>query len=250
MTRNQIEYWNYVENSRHNKATESEQTRANKAKEFENNRANVANEEIQRYRNALTRQSNIINADYNSRYLAETNRSNLERERYNARMADISAANINLGYAQAANAYDIAQLNYGVGMANVGATYANIAEQSRANQARELETNRSNLVNEAVKFKTAGTDMFKAQTGRQQLEFDINKWNNPVERAQRQANYFHTIAQTNESQARLGNLNSSTSLNKAKTFTTYTQGVKNIVDLTSNAAKVIVNGIGAVAGGK
>lgn len=250
MTANQINYWNYVENSRHNKATEQEQKRSNLAQEGERSRSNQENEAILREKNAIAKFQNIINARYNDRYLSETQRSNMAREQYNQQMADISAANIDLGYANMRNSYAIAGLNYGVGMANVGATYANIAEQQRANIARETELNRSNLVNEAVKWKSAGTEMFKAQTQRQEQQLNLAKWSDPVVRAQRQADYFHTIAQTSATNSQ-SSLNKSTEkLNSAKSFQSYTQGAKNISDLVGNATKVIINGAGALLGGK
>lgn len=250
MTKNQIEYWKHVEESRHNKETEREAQRSNLAREQEQNRSNIEQESIARERNRISRQANTINARYNDRYLTETERSNLERERYNQQMASNSAANVDLGYAQLDTNYRVAGLNYAVGMANVGATYANIAEQTRSNQAREFETNRSNLVNEAVKFKTAGTEMFKAQTSRQAQELDFSKWSDPVARAQRQADYFHTVADTGRINTQ-SNVNQSTiKLNQAKSFQSYTSGAKNIADIVGTVAKTTINGVGAVLGGK
>lgn len=258
MTKNQIEYWKMIEDSRHNKEVERETNRANQAKEQEQQRSNLSNEDIAREKNKLTRQANTINQLYNERYLSETERANLAREAVNKQQADISAANLDLGYSQLDNSYRIAGLNYAVGMANVGATYASIAEQNRANIAKETELNRSNLVNEALKWKSAGTEMYKAQTIRQGQELDYAKWSDPVVRAQRQADYFHTIADTGrlntQSQLNSSNvsLNESTKkLNSAKTFQSYTQGARNVADLVGTVSKTIINGVAAAAtGGK
>lgn len=258
MTKNQIEYWKMVEDSRHNKITERELERSNRTKEQEQQRSNLSNEEISRERNRLTEQANIINQTHNERYMSETERSNRMREEVSKMQADISAANVDLGYSQLDNAYRIAGLNYATGMANVGATYASIAEQNRANMARESETNRSNLINEAVKWKSAGTDMFKAQTDRQKQQLEQQKWSDPVVRAQRQADYFHTIADTGrlDTQKQLNTSNislnqSQQKLNSARSFQAYTQGARNIMDIAGQVSKTIINGVAAAAtGGK
>lgn len=92
--------------------------------------------------------------------------------------------------------------------------------------------------------------MFKAQTTRRTQELDYSKWSDPVARAQRQADYFHTVADTGRLNTQSNVNQSSVSLNKAKTFQSYTSGAKNIADLVGTVAKTTINGVGALLGGK
>lgn len=94
-----------------------EQQRANKAREAETQRANVASE--------------------------------LEIQAQNQRYNEFRQQEIDLSKRSIANQREYQFANVGLGYAQVGASYANIAEQSRANQAREAENTRSNMAREA-----------------------------------------------------------------------------------------------------
>lgn len=152
MTHNQIEYWNYRENSRHNVETERETNRSNVARESETNRhnvvtetethrSNVANEQLKGEENDIRREANVINREHYERMDAETSRHNAAQEYFSGRSLDTERERVTLGYYQS-------DQSLAGQMASVGAQYANVAEQQRAHMAQEAETNRSNLEKE------------------------------------------------------------------------------------------------------
>lgn len=108
------------EQQRHSRVTEAEQERSNRARESETSRSN-------RVREAETRRSNIANEQ-------ENKRRNLASERQRQQELDYSYSNL----AELGRYHSI----------SVGLGYSQLAEQSRANQARELENVRSNMANE------------------------------------------------------------------------------------------------------
>nr|AVX53442.1 putative ORF1 [Marmot picobirnavirus] len=77
MTKNQIDYQNYLENQRSHLASETETGRANRAREVETNRANLASEALKKEQNVETKRSNLARE-------LETNRANLAHERLTA----------------------------------------------------------------------------------------------------------------------------------------------------------------------
>lgn len=146
MTRNQIEYANYLESNRHNMAQESEtarndraveretkranrarekeNTRSNKAREKENTRSNKAREKLTRYSNKTERlgqkesvrhnkatelNANQTLSELNRHNLATesaTNQQNAETQRHNLANESLSGAQINASIMQAQIAAD------------------------------------------------------------------------------------------------------------------------------------------------
>lgn len=191
MTKNQIEYWRNVETKRNNLATEQETNRSNMAKEAETYRSNVArekethranttNEAETKRHNLATEQISLLGTitnmrkvsnDYNvaNKQLQETERANRARETENtrsnmAREEENSRANT-LNYniqkrAQSTASYDastrrITALEQSQQNQRSNAlALSNLAENNRANIAREQENTRSNLANEAIKRDT------------------------------------------------------------------------------------------------
>lgn len=78
MTRNQIEYWNYIEQARANRAKEAEDARSHRAQENENYRSHRAQEELSYQQQQLQDRNNSLNR-------AEQTRSNIARELENTR---------------------------------------------------------------------------------------------------------------------------------------------------------------------
>lgn len=201
MTRNQIDYWNYVENSRHNQEVERETKRSNKAQLQEQRRANEAreyeNERTNRANEAIRREANVINRGAT----AEIARHNYEQEAATVRSQDIERQRVALGYAQSAVSERIATIQAGVGYANVGATYASISEQQRANMAREAENTRHNLETEGVSWaqsdvagSNAVANLLNAQTRKGELQLKQEQWSK-IGYDQAQANLRLTVQQ-------------------------------------------------------
>lgn len=169
MTANQIAYWNYVENQRHNLSTEAEQNRSNLAQEEERKRANLASER-------LTKEQNTINRVHLGRMDSETNRHNVATES--------AAVQQDLTRQRSNDVSELsARLHAETAYAQTALGYANLAETSRANQAREIEINRSNLENErqnvlglSTKAVEAKTNALKAKTDAGRLALDSEKW--------------------------------------------------------------------------
>lgn len=183
MTKNQIDYWNLVENQRHNAAVEafnqgtlSESKRSNLAKEAETNRSNVSKETETRRSNMMkelltqseqaethrsnvaketeTRRSNLANEEIRSEANV-INREHYERmdeetARSNRRNEQIRAADVGVKYL--GNEYS-KQYNLG----NLSLNQESLAESKRQNRVRELynqqtlaETTRSALASEQI----------------------------------------------------------------------------------------------------
>lgn len=114
MTKNALEYLNYLETTKHNRTTETETERSNRAREMENTRSNIAreNENIRsNFANeALKRQSNVITDAHYQRQDTEAIRSNMAKELENYRHNVTTEYTAN--YQALNNAIDV--LNHGV----------------------------------------------------------------------------------------------------------------------------------------
>lgn len=166
MTRNQIEYWNYIENSRHNKAVEKEQEAHNRATRNEILRSNRARER-------LTAQGNAINALNNSQRNAETYRHNYATEVANLQSLDVERQRVGLGYYSSNVGLEAAKVSAGVGYANVGLGYANLGELNRHNMMQEGVAGRNILTQE----KNAYTNLLQAANQQRKLQLEQRKWN-------------------------------------------------------------------------
>lgn len=127
MTKNQIDYWNFVENKRHNQAMElyssgtlNETKRSNLAREEETQRSNLARE-------SETKRSNLANELLGTSRLQEDVRHNQTSEK------ETSRSNI-------AREFETNRSNV-----------ANEIETHRSNVAREVETNRHNRADEEIR---------------------------------------------------------------------------------------------------
>lgn len=131
---------NLQETTRSNKAREAESYRSNLARETETKRSNMANEQ-ERYRSAvasldeLTRH-NIRSEELSGESNAISRNRALEEARANQARERLQSESL--------------QYNY----ANLGYMYANLAELSRSNLARETENRRANVANEGLKRDT------------------------------------------------------------------------------------------------
>lgn len=167
MTKNQIDYWNYVEAKRHNRETERENERANLERERENRRSNKSKEgEIHRSNlasEAVKREANAINAHFNEVSLNEQQRRNLASELLTAQSQDIERARIKLGYAQAETSLQSAHIAAGPSYAQVGLGYSNLAELNRHQLAVEEEQRRSNFAKETASWSQAESSATNAQ---------------------------------------------------------------------------------------
>lgn len=123
MTSNQIAYWRYVEDMRHNRAVEAEANRSNVAREQQAMREAAEVQRANRAREQATLVSNQEVQRANLAREAETKRSNMAREWETYR------SNIQQERAQ----------------------ILNLSEVSRSNAAREKETLRANMASEAIR---------------------------------------------------------------------------------------------------
>lgn len=242
MTANQISYWNYVENSRHNRATERESNRSNLAREIEENRSNLSNESISRERNSLQREANTINYNYQNSKLAEDRRHNLAQENLGYSAQEIEQQRVRLGYQQLENARSIAQMQAAVGYANVGATYANINEQMRSNIAREVENQRSHMAQEANTARSISVDRINASTRSKAQALESQKWNEDLSKAQRQANYFNTVSGTELNKQRSQSETTNRSLNTWRTAGGFVRDVANVVNSVVGTTTKLIGG--------
>lgn len=240
MTKNQIDYWNYVENARHNRATE----RLSSEQQRETNRANLAQESIQQRRNDINYRANVINAQHYSNMDSENRRSNMAREQETNRSNLVleqetkrrNLANESFNYAGLVNAADIARISAGVG-------YANVAEQQRSNIAREQETNRSNLIYESIAARNSDANVSNAfsnaknaETQSSKLGFERDKWSSiGLQSAQISAwaQQQDTRMKIARLDADLANLNSQTVANYSKAAESGTRALNNVLGLAS-----------------
>lgn len=242
MTANQINYWNYVENSRHNRATERESNRSNLAREVEENRSNLSNESISKERNSLQKEANLINYNYQNSRLAEDRRHNLAQENLGVSAQEIERQRVDLGYRQLENARSIAQMQAAVGYANLGATYASINEQVRSNVAREVENQRSHMAQESNTARSISVDRINASTRAKSQELEFQKWNEDLSKAQRQANYFNTVSSTELNRQKSKSETTNRNLNTWRTAGGFVRDVANIVNSTVGTAARLMGG--------
>lgn len=168
MTANQIAYWNYVENNRHNIASEKEALRSNRAKEREQHRSNVAQESLTSAANQIRQQSNLINDAHYVRQDSEANRHNLAMEQLSRQSNDLQKLNVALGYATLGNQRAIAEMNTGLG-------YANLSESTRHDIESENIQNR----NVSVGRVNAAANRQNAATRQQEFQLKQTQWLDP-----------------------------------------------------------------------
>lgn len=210
MTRNQISYWQHVEQSRHNRATEKlqheanqitirgqdltykinllnlqETERSNRAREAELNRHNLATEaqgmrnlEIQQqeadthaYQAAIQERNAVTQA-----YLASIEAGKLnELERSNrAREAENTRSNKaseSINRLNVAHKYEVDMYNAETGRINAETGIGTLNENTRHNIAYETETNRHNM---AVETETRRNNIYSQQLEAAELEQQIN----------------------------------------------------------------------------
>lgn len=172
MTKNQIEYNKLLETQRFNTA-QAEMQREQIANDFvakqlslqESQRHNRASESIsalmqqesQRHNLATEQVSLDSNAEQqraNKAREAEQHRSNVAQEALSSRSLDQSkqyqTASVGLGYSQVGLGYSQLAETQRTNIAHEGIQMYSNLEQSRANQARENEAKRHNIVSEAI----------------------------------------------------------------------------------------------------
>lgn len=180
MTSNQINYWNYVENSRHNQAVETETHRSNVTNERETYRSNRAREtETERHNRAdeqIRFEANQITSDYNNGYLSEMRRHNQASE-------ENERAKVGAQYYASDTSRANAATAAGAQYAGVSLGYAQLSEQQRLNNLVTSETHRSNVVDEANKRVQNRAEEKRAEAARKQAEtqagnlaFEQEKW--------------------------------------------------------------------------
>lgn len=165
MTNNQIAYWNYVENARHNQAMEAEANRANRAQEREQQRSHRASE-------VIARQGNSINASFNEARAEETRRHNYATEIASVESLANERARTELGYYSSNMGVESAKINAGVGYANVALGYANLGELNRSHRMQEGIAARGVLTQE----KNANTNYLNASTNAANYVLNRQKW--------------------------------------------------------------------------
>lgn len=130
MTRNQLLYWQNVENERSHRAQEAETNRSNLAREAETHRSNLANEaETNRHNLAtelLTKSQYDEVARHNAAVEAETFRNNYANEQIKEEQNAIGYANLG-----------IAQQNADIGRLNAATNAFLAAETATHNRAME-----------------------------------------------------------------------------------------------------------------
>lgn len=147
MTKNQIEYWSYVESQRANKARENENYRHNTASENETSRHNVSTE------NETTRH-NLSTENVEKGKLAETTRHNKATE-------SISHSQVGLGYQQLAE-----QKRHNVAGENI--SNRQLSEQQRHNMAGE------NLTSQDLSIKQSNVNENIRHNKKQELNAFLN----------------------------------------------------------------------------
>lgn len=170
MTRNQIEYANYVETNRHQLATEAEtsrnnravlkeQHRSNRANEKESVRTHKANEKISRYNAKETKRHNKATEKLTGQANAEQGRHNLATETETAR----------------ANRAGEANQRYAVDR-NVAASMYNASVNAQAHLAGSQIAANASMANAATQAETADKDRQSRQL--------IASWQNAITRVQ------------------------------------------------------------------
>lgn len=138
MTRNMIDYWNYVEAKRTNQAKEAELNRSNLAKEAETRRANKAQERLKKQSNQIAGRQAEISAEkvQNDRELGLRSADLNERSLSQTRLRDTATASINR-YSAATN-YEVNKQRNANQLAQLATTKEQLQELARSNQAREI----------------------------------------------------------------------------------------------------------------
>lgn len=151
MTANQLRYWQNVETHRNNAAVEAETYRSNYAREQENIRSNLARE--------------VENNRHNTQMESETKRANRAQERiaYSQMQSSrvVAAMNNSAAYNRALLEANLRRQQYANQLA---IAQLQVAETSRANQAREAEQAAQRLSNERIEAEKARISQFNAQT--------------------------------------------------------------------------------------
>lgn len=197
MTNNQINYWRYKEDSRHNKVSEVETERHNRVTEVETQRHNVVSEgEVLRH-NVVTENET---QRHNVRMENETERHNVESEILGEAQIRLGYANVNLGYAQLreqarsnlANEQIRSRANeitnsYNQGLLGLRRSELDVARQQqsetvRHNQAMESETVSHNVAMEKIGILNADASQEQARAaiinaGANQQNADTNQRN-------------------------------------------------------------------------
>jgi hypothetical protein len=201
MTQNQISYFNWYENARHNKVVEQETGRHNAVTEQEAMRHNKEDEDIRKRTNTLTdshyrhsdaetRLNNMLNRGLEYSRLNETRRSNLAKERENLRS-------------------DMAQES--LGRERNALTAREIAESVRHNKAVETENVRHNMYTEDVSnFSAKSSDVLNKAKALESISSSQLK----------DAQYALTDTEASLNYAKINNLNAQTKTEGARYYST------------------------------
>lgn len=225
MTANQIAYWNYVENSRHNLASETEAKRSNLAKERESNRSNVANEVLKGREIDVKQASNLINDAHYVRSDQETQRHNAVMENYYLTGNALRQAEVQQGYAQLANSRYIAELSNQLG-------YANLAEQTRYNKENAAIGNR----NVSVGRINAKANTLNSLTRSREQDLKEQQWSDPYVAGTRKYSYAQSRLNTIKTQADIDYTKVST---MKLGLDAGTNVLNSIANLTNSAARLV-----------
>nr|AVA30670.1 hypothetical protein [Picobirnavirus sp.] len=192
MTKNQIDYWNYVEGKRHNQATEVELERSHRATEEISSKYNDSVIELRGQELGETSRHNVA-------VETETKRSNLAKEKETAEHNDEME---NIGYMQAAAAQtsagaalisaQAAQMN---AETNRYSTKQSIRETQRHNAAVERNTQYANVT------QRTHYDRTDAESARHNVatenatdrSLDIQKYDADTRRFQYEENERHNL---------------------------------------------------------
>lgn len=154
MTKNQIDYWRYREDQRHNQASEKEENRSNLAKEGENYRHNTSTEKE-------THRHNVATEGIDISKLNETQRHNKETEALGKGNLQLGRDTLNesrrhnVATESEANRHNVATEGISIGNLNESIRH-NMAAESLGygnlslGQDTLSETNRHNVVSEGI----------------------------------------------------------------------------------------------------
>lgn len=233
MTKNQIDYWNYVESNRHNLATERETRRANQERELETNRSNLANENLKAKQLAETIRINTINAN-------EAQRANRAREDLSAQSNVLEGQRVLVSEAALENQRSIAQIQAAASRyaSDTSLQAAMISDTTR--QRELIEKQRSNLSNESISRTNASSSQRNSVVAQSRLNFDREQYETTGKALQRsQATENASATALNLNTAKRQNVQNAADVNNSLTRT---------FSANTNAANQIINPlIGAVS---
>lgn len=184
MTKNQIEYWKYVEQRRANLAGEAEAARSNIARESETNRANLEKERE-------TRRSNQANELLANLSYQESKRSNMAREAETSRSnqaKEEEAKRSNLANEELkrqANQINLLSTNEAIraNQERERLERDKLSESLRANKANEYlkaqqnaETKRSNIAHEELQGRSVD-EQHRSNVARETELSKVDLWN-------------------------------------------------------------------------